>query len=166
MMRAINLLALLPLLLMPQIAYPLESSSIYGSTFDYKKAKPTSVYFSGKSHEEIESYCKQEMLGTMDLSACAQFEYEDVMNALNRRASEVEKILEADDKENGKYGEPAALPFFKKAQVNWQLYRDNDCYMNVYSVGQASLRFIDFWSCMTRITQNRLNELSPSTNND
>jgi len=167
MMRIISLLTLLCLLLMPQIAYPLESPSIYGSAFDYKKAKPARVYyFSGKSDEQIESYCKQERIGTMDLSACAQFKYESIIKVLEKKVTEIEKIIKIDDKERGTYGDAAALPFFKKAQESWLLYRDNQCYADVYEVGLSSSRFLDFWDCMTRITENRLKELSPSTDND
>jgi uncharacterized protein YecT (DUF1311 family) len=166
MMRAINLLALLCLLLMSQRAYSLESSSIYGSAFDYKKAKPTSVYFSGKSHEEVESYCKREGLGTMDLSACAQFKYECVIKVLDKRVAEIESVMKFYDRKHHTNDEPEALPFFKKAQENWVLYRDNQCYADTYEPGQASLHFVYFWDCMTRITENRLKELSPSTNSD
>ncbi|MFT4063947.1 lysozyme inhibitor LprI family protein [Paraburkholderia sp.] len=142
------------------------SSSIYGSAFDYKKATPTRVHFPGKTREQIAEYCKQEMLGTMELSACAQFRYEIAIDSLNERISEVEKILQADDRENGEYEEPAALPFFIESQKNWELYRDNDCYSDTYSVGQASLRFVYFWDCMTRITKNRLDELTKPDTDD
>lgn len=150
--------AMVALLVIANAAYA--SSSIYGPAFDYKKAKPASVYFSGETREQVEAYCKKEMLGTMDLSACAQFRYEVTIAALNKRVAAVEKILEDDDKENDAYGQPAALPFFKKAQANWALYRDNDCYSDTYSVGQASLHFVYFWDCMTRITKSRLDELT------
>ncbi|NVH73498.1 DUF1311 domain-containing protein [Paraburkholderia sp. JPY432] len=162
MMRSTSMFFLL--LCMSQATYC--SQSIYGSEFDYKKAKPTSDYFYGKSRKEIELYCKREMLGTSDLSACAQFRYERIMDAFDKRVSEVEKILEEDDKANGAYGQPAALPYFKKAQANWLLYRENDCYSNVYSVGQASLRFVDFWDCMTGITKHRLDELTKPNSDD
>ncbi|MGF6595898.1 uncharacterized protein YecT (DUF1311 family) [Paraburkholderia sp. GAS448] len=142
------------------------SSSIYGSAFDYKKAEPSNVYFSGKTRAQIASYCKNERLNTMDLSACAHFQYENTISDLNARVLLIEKTLKEDDKENGAYGEPAALPFFKRAQMNWELYRDNDCYSDVYSVGQASLRFVDFWDCMTRITKNRLDELTKPNNDE
>lgn len=155
-MRRIS--ALLALLAISHAAFA--SSSIYGSEFDYKKAKPAREYFSGKSNEQIILYCKNEMIGTMDLSACAQFRYEVVANALSKRVAVVERVLQDDDKNNGAYGGPAALPFFKKSQANWELYRDNNCYSDVYSVGQASLRFVDFWDCMARITKNRLDELT------
>lgn len=45
------------------------STSIFGSAFDYTKAKPTSDYFSGKSRDQIVEYCKNERLGTMELSS-------------------------------------------------------------------------------------------------
>lgn len=155
-MRTTSVVAVL--LSIANVAYA--SSSIYGSAFDYMKAAPASVYFSGKDREQIESYCQKEILGTIDLGACAQFRYELVRAALNKRILEVEKILEVDDKENGLNDEPSALPFFKKSQVNWELYRDNNCYSDAYSVGQASLRFVDFWDCMARITRRRLDDLT------
>lgn len=150
--------ALLALFLVVNVAHA--SSSIYGAEFDYKNAKPTSQFFSGKTREQIASYCKNEILGTRDLSECAQFRYEMVIDSLNRRVSSVEKIIEDSDKRNEVYGQPAALPFFKRSQAYWEQYRDNYCYSDVYSVGQASLRFVDFWDCMARITKNRLDELT------
>ncbi|WP_201700550.1 lysozyme inhibitor LprI family protein [Paraburkholderia hiiakae] len=136
------------------------STSIYGSAFDYKKVKPARDYFSDKTAEQIASYCKRGMLGVMDLSACAEFRYEMIADVLSKRISVVEEAIKEGDKANAEYGGPAALPFFKKGQANWERYRDNICYSNVYSVGQASLRFVDFWDCMARITKNRLDELT------
>ncbi|HEX7906908.1 MAG TPA: lysozyme inhibitor LprI family protein [Paraburkholderia sp.] len=162
MMRATSLFA--ALFLTAQAAYP--STSIYGSTFDYKKARPASVYFSGKSPVEIASYCKSESLGTMDLSACAQFGYEGVVKTLNKKVAEIEKATKRYDLEHRANGEPEALPFFEKAQVNWQLYRNNNCYSEVYQVGQASLHFVYFWDCMTRMTKNRFDELTKPHAND
>jgi uncharacterized protein YecT (DUF1311 family) len=156
MMRGISMCALL--FLVTQTAY--SSISIYGSAFDYKKAVPTSSIFSGKSHEEIRSLCKKEPLGTMELSACAQFQYEESMVDLNKRVSEIVKTMKDGDRKHRANRELEALPFFKKAQANWKLYRDNNCYASVYEVGQASLRFVDFWDCMTRMTRNRLDELT------
>lgn len=156
MLQRIN--ALLVLLLAVNFAYA--SPSIYGAEFDYKKAKPASQFFSGKTPKQIASYCENEKLGTRDLSACAQFRYETALDVLNKRVSSVERALEDNDKRNGAFGEPAALPFFKKSQANWERYRDNNCYSDVYSVGQASLRFVDFWDCMARITKNRIDELT------
>ncbi|WP_429556971.1 lysozyme inhibitor LprI family protein [Paraburkholderia youngii] len=52
----------------------------------------------------------------------------------------------------------------RRGQESWKLYRDNECYAEVYEVGQASLRFVEFWDCMTRITRNRLDELTKPIN--
>lgn len=155
-MRVINIFIFL--FLFANAAYP--SSSIYGSSFDYRKARPARAYFSGKNREQVAAYCKNEMLGTMDLAACSQFRYEVTLEALNKRILEVEKLLRADDKYNREYDQPSSLPFFKKSQSSWEIYRDNNCYADVYSVGQASLHFVYFWDCMDRITENRLKELS------
>lgn len=156
MMRAINIFIFL--YLFANAAY--SSSSIYGSSFDYRKAGPARTYFSGKNREQVAAYCKKEMLGTMDLAACSQFRYEVTVEALNKQILEVEKLLRADDEYNRSYDQPSSLPFFKKSQSSWEIYRDNNCYTDVYSVGQASLHFVYFWDCMDRITENRLKELS------
>lgn len=154
----------IPLVLLFAATSAYASESIYGSAFDYKKAKPTSVYFSGKTRNEVAAYCKKGMLGTMDLSACAQFRYEEASTALNKAIAEIERVTKETDRGHRANDEPEALPFFEKAQSNWKSYRENQCYSEVYQVGQASLRFVDFWDCMTRITKTRFDELmKPST---
>lgn len=155
-MRAISLFALL--LLMAETVWA--SSSIYGSAFDYKKAQPSEVYFPGKSRQEIAAYCKQQALGTMDLSACAQFEYEGAEESLNSKILEIEGVIARTDHGRRANNEPQALPFFKQAQSHWELYRDNACYCATYEAGQASLHFVYFWDCMASITRRRLEALS------
>ncbi|MDE2430497.1 MAG: DUF1311 domain-containing protein [Burkholderiales bacterium] len=136
------------------------SSSIYGSIFDYRKAKPTSEYFPGKTTKQIILYCKNERLDTMDLAACAQSRYEAATIQLDQKFVEIEDITRLNDRKLLTDNEPEALPYFQKAQSNWRLYRDNECYAEAYQSGTATLRYIDFWDCMTRITKNRLNELT------
>ncbi|MFP4894191.1 lysozyme inhibitor LprI family protein [Paraburkholderia sp. EG304] len=68
------------------------------------------------------------------------------------------------DQELRANGEPEALPYFRRGQESWNLYRDNECYAEVYEAGQASLRFVEFWDCMTRITTHRLDELTKPIN--
>jgi len=161
-MRAISILLLL--FFAVQGAYA--SESIYGSEFDYTKAKPASANFPGKTYGQIETYCTKDSLGTMDLSACAQLRFERVRDVLNKKLIEIQTSIGSDDKEHRLNGEPEALPFLKKAQASWQIYRDNECYANVYEVGQASLRFVDFWDCMIRITKSRLDELTKSNTDE
>ncbi|MGF6789454.1 lysozyme inhibitor LprI family protein [Paraburkholderia sp. 35.1] len=159
-MRATNIAILLFLASSP--AY--SSSSIYGSAFDYTKATPTSQYFAGKTEEQIQRFCKNDALATMDVSACAQHDFERVAQTLEKKVSAIERIMADGDKELRTRGEPEALPYFRRGQENWKLYRDNECYADVYEVGQASLRFVEFWDCMTRITRNRLDELTKPIN--
>ncbi|MFM0502507.1 lysozyme inhibitor LprI family protein [Paraburkholderia caffeinilytica] len=156
-MRAISIFFLLS-----TIAHSTFAETIYGATFDYKKALPSTVYFAGKTHEQIVSHCKSNTLGGMDLAACAHFEFEITVDALNRKVLMVEREIEKNDKNLLDEDEPLALPYFKNAQIHWELYRDNFCYAEVYEAGPASLRFIEFWNCMTRITKNRLDEMAKS----
>lgn len=156
MMRAINLFFLLFFICTAVYS----SESIYGSAFDYKKAKPANIYFSGKTQAEIKIYCEKVASATIDLSVCAQFGFEGVAQELNRKFREIEKEIAIGDKDRRANGEPEATPYLKKAQANWKRYRDDQCYARTYEVGQASLRFVEFWDCMARVTRNRLNELT------
>jgi uncharacterized protein YecT (DUF1311 family) len=161
MMRSIKFLVVA--IILPKIVL---AESIYGSAFDYKKATPVNQYFSGKTAREIASYCKKDALSTMDISSCAQFEFENSNKALTQKIAEVTKELKSNDQSLRAAGEPEALPYFEKAQTHWEIYRENECYSDVYEVGQASSRFADFWDCMTAITKSRLNELKKSSEGD
>nr|WP_240702524.1 lysozyme inhibitor LprI family protein [Trinickia terrae] len=52
-----------------------------------------------------------------------------------------------------------ASPYSEKAQNAWATYRDNECYSETYSMGEAAERYIFFWECMANITQSRVKEL-------
>ncbi|WP_322045669.1 lysozyme inhibitor LprI family protein [Paraburkholderia sp. J67] len=136
------------------------SASIYGTTFDYRKAEPASSQYPGKTPQQIAEHCKSENLGTMELSTCAQFKFESAKAMLAKTIEATERDIEKNDVELRKNHNPIALPYFKQAQRNWQSYRDNQCYANVYEIGQASIRFIDFWACMEAITKARIGELT------
>lgn len=160
-MRAISLSLLLSI-----ISHSASAETIYGQTFDYKKARPASVYFTGKTREQIELYCKNDTLGGIDLAACAHFEFEVTIDALDKRVLMVTQKMEKNDESLRSEGEPQALPYFKKAQAHWKIYRDSNCYAEAYESGPASLRFIEFWNCMSRITKNRLNELTKANTDE
>jgi uncharacterized protein YecT (DUF1311 family) len=136
------------------------SASIYGTTFDYRKAEPAISQFPGKTSQQIAEHCKSENLGTMELTTCAQFKFELAKTTLAKTVEATEKEIEKSDVELRKNHNPIALPYFKQAQSHWQSYRDNQCYANVYEIGQASIRFIDFWTCMEGITKTRIDELT------
>ncbi|CAB3807475.1 lysozyme inhibitor LprI family protein [Paraburkholderia caffeinilytica] len=153
-------------LLLSTISHSASAETIYGRTFDYKKAKPASVYFTGKTREQIELYCKNDRLGGFDLAACAHFEFEIAIDSLNKRVSIATREIEKNDKALRSEGEPEALPYFRKAQAHWEIYRDSYCYAEVYETGPASSRFIEFWDCMTRITRNRLHELAKANTDE
>ncbi|CAM2163687.1 DUF1311 domain-containing protein [Paraburkholderia sacchari] len=136
------------------------SASIYGTTFDYRKAEPAISQFPGKTSQQIAEHCKSENLGTMELTTCAQFKFESTATTLAKTVEAAEKEIEKNDVELRKNHNPIALPYFKRAQNHWQSYRDNQCYANVYEIGQASIRFIDFWTCMETVTKARLDELT------
>ncbi|NML29809.1 lysozyme inhibitor LprI family protein [Paraburkholderia antibiotica] len=157
-MRAISI-SLLFLIFAPWVA----AQSIYGEAFDYKKAEPTSKYFAGKTAAQINALCKHDSLPTADLSACAQYEFENADSALRKRLSEVQADTHSAHHLRRGAGEPDPLPYFNRAQDNWARYRDNECYFEVYEVGPASLRFAEFWDCMTRITKLRIKDLSSAT---
>jgi uncharacterized protein YecT (DUF1311 family) len=136
------------------------SASIYGTTFDYSKAEPAISQFPGMTSQQIDEHCKSRSLGTMELTTCAQFKFELARTTLAKTVESAEKEIEQNDVELRNDHNPIALPYFKQAQSHWQSYRDNQCYANVYEIGQASIRFIDFWTCMETITKARIDELT------
>lgn len=163
MMRTIRLDAPLVIML---ISSGVSAGSIYGSSFNYKNAKPVATYFPGKTPDQIKAFCKGDSLASMDATACAQFEYEALNNKFKTRLSEVRHMMSEADKHQHAKGDSYALPYFERSQVGWETYRDNECYAEVYEVGPATSRFSDFWDCMTRITKARLDEISPAKNGE
>src|SRR5579864_5318265 len=154
MMRAISIGAMLI------FASSVFAQSIYSGTFDYTKAEPATKYFSGKSLSDIDSYCKTDSLPTEEAWQCSHFHFEHANAALNRQVAVVAAELKKNDRELKADGYPLALPYFNKAQQDWQSFRDSECYSDTYSLGQASMRYMVFWDCMTRITKSRLDELT------
>lgn len=139
--------------------------TIYSVSFDYKKATPSSIYFSGKSGAEIDHLCKTgEHASTTDIAACGQRNFERNSAQLNETVSSLESGFKADDVDLKADGNPVALPYFEKAQSAWGEYRDNQCYAETYSLGEASMRYTTFWDCMSRITEERIVDLKRSEN--
>jgi uncharacterized protein YecT (DUF1311 family) len=118
--------------------------------------------FPGKLRSQVASYCRRNVSSTMDLSACAQFRYEESAAVLNKEIVKIEAVTRDTDVERKANAEPEALPHLKEAQKSWTMYRDNECYSETYQAGQASLHFVYFWDCMSRITNLRLKELTTS----
>ncbi|WP_085481229.1 lysozyme inhibitor LprI family protein [Paraburkholderia susongensis] len=153
MMRAISIGAML---IFASLVF---GQSIYSGPFDYTKVKPAEIFFSGKSPLDIKVHCKTDSLSTEEAWQCSHFQFEQASVALNRQVAVIAAELKKNDRDLKAGGYPLALPFFKKAQEYWKSFRDNECYSDTYSLGQASMRDMVFWDCMTRITTNRLDEL-------
>ena len=76
-----------------------------------RKLSLRAFIFQEKLARRLRHIAKYEKLNTMDLSACAHFKYENTASDLSARVLLIEKSLKEGDKENGAYGEPAALFF-------------------------------------------------------
>ncbi|MGF6371232.1 lysozyme inhibitor LprI family protein [Paraburkholderia sp. 32] len=136
------------------------SKTIYSVQFDYKKAAPSSVYFSGKLREEIDRLCKTgEHAATADIAACSHRNFEQIYAELNSTIKSLETELRKGDVDLKVDNNPVALPYFEKGQRAWVEYRDNQCYAESYSLGEASVRYMTFWDCMARITKGRISDL-------
>ncbi|MBC8748670.1 MULTISPECIES: lysozyme inhibitor LprI family protein [Paraburkholderia] len=134
--------------------------TIYSVQFDYKKATPSSVYFTGKSREEIDRLCRTgEHASTADIAACSQRNFERISAQLNSTVKSLEAEFRKDDVDLRADNNPVALPYFEKGQSAWVEYRDNQCYAETYSLGEASMRYMTFWDCMARITKERISDL-------
>lgn len=143
------------------------AKTIYSGEFDYTKFEPSSIYFTGRTPAEISRLCKTgEHAGTMDISECAHRDYESANRDLQNKLKALRPEIEQNDKSLKADGEPLALPYFVKSQEAWAQYRESDCYYETYMLGEASMRYITFWDCMTRITKSRLDELTGSGADD
>ncbi|NML30217.1 lysozyme inhibitor LprI family protein [Paraburkholderia antibiotica] len=134
--------------------------TIYSVTFDYRAIPSSSIYFTGKTPQQIDRLCKTgEHASNADLAACEQRDFERLSQDLNSTYSKIlGKVKEADE-ESKESGDPLAGPDFIGAQDNWVKYRDNYCYAYVYAIGEASARYIDFWGCMKELTLDRTRQL-------
>lgn len=151
-------------LVMISALYFLDSTAlcktIYSVQFDYKKVTPSSVYFSGKSQKEIDRLCRTgEHASTADIAACSQRDFEKISAQLNSAIRSLEAGYRKGDVDLKADNNPVALPYFEKGQSAWTGYRDNQCYAETYSLGEASMRYMTFWDCMARITKERISDL-------
>jgi uncharacterized protein YecT (DUF1311 family) len=149
------------------LAVTASAKTIYSGEFDYRKFEPSSAYFSGRTPADIVKLCKTgEHAGTMDMSQCVHSDYEIANRNLEIRLKTLRSGIEADDKSLQADGEPLALPYFVKSQDAWVQYRDNYCYYDTYALDEASMRYMNFWDCMTRMTKKRLSELRKPETDD
>lgn len=143
------------------------AKTIYSGEFDYRKFESSAVYFAGRTPAEISGLCKTgKHASTMDISECAHRDYESANRDLENKLKALRSEIKENDKALKEDGEPLALPYFVKSQEVWAKYRESDCYYETYMLGEASIRYITFWDCMTRITKSRLDELTRSGADD
>lgn len=135
--------------------------TIYSVPFDYRKATPSSVYFSGKSSADIDHLCNTgEHASTADIAACSKRNYEQSAAHLEVAVRSLASRYKQHDIDLKKTDNAVASPYFEKAQNAWKKFRDHQCYAETYSSGEASMRYVTFWDCMTRLTKNRFDELT------
>ncbi len=94
-----------------------------------------------------------------DLAQCSHLKFNKASSQLETRLSAMRSRSEKGDESLKAEGEPASSPYFERAQRAWSTYRDNECYSETYSMGEAAERYIFFWECMADVTQSRVKEL-------
>jgi uncharacterized protein YecT (DUF1311 family) len=157
-MRPIDLLLSSLGLVMSSTAHP---ATVYLGEFDYTQFQPSAEYFSGHTDSEIARLCTSDQHASNDdlaQSAHRQFERADARLGSREMAAST-LIIRSDDALKGNHQEPLAMPYFSKSHAAWMQYRDNQCYAEVYMLGEASDRYTRFWQCMTDITNARAKEL-------
>ncbi|MFC0397262.1 lysozyme inhibitor LprI family protein [Paraburkholderia rhizosphaerae] len=135
--------------------------SIYSGEFDYRKFQPSASYFAGHKAKDVAHLCATgEHASTSDMEQCAHRGFEKADKDLAQQLATTTAVFAtADIDAKGDY-EPQALPYLKNAESAWEKYRDDTCYAFAYAAGPATARYINFWDCMTSITQARTNELN------
>ncbi|WP_321945494.1 MULTISPECIES: lysozyme inhibitor LprI family protein [unclassified Paraburkholderia] len=136
------------------------AKTVYSGEFDYHYFKSPEAYFSGRSAAEVAHMCDSgEHASNEDLGQCSHLKFNKSSNQLDKRLKTVRLMNEKGDKSLKTTGDPAASPYFEKAQNAWYTYRDNECYSETYAMGEAAEREIFFWECMANITNSRVKEL-------
>ncbi|MEM5295138.1 lysozyme inhibitor LprI family protein [Burkholderia sp. JPY481] len=112
------------------------------------------------SNDEIDRLCRTgEHTSTADIAVCSQRNFEQIYAKLNSTIKTSEAELSKGDVDLKADNNPVALPYFENGQRAWVEYRDNQCYAETYSLGEASMRYVTFWDCMARITKERISDL-------
>ena len=143
--------------LLPIVA---SAKTVYSGEFDYHYFQSPEVYFSGRSAAQVAQMCDTgEHASNDDLAQCSHLKFDQVNIRLEQRFKAVSSKVKSGDKSINASGEPLASPYFEKAQSAWAIYRDNECYGESYSMGEAEERYIFFWECMANITKSRVEEL-------
>ncbi|WP_322045673.1 lysozyme inhibitor LprI family protein [Paraburkholderia sp. J67] len=154
-----KVLALAPLLLAVSLATSAETR--WSGTFDYQKFQPSAEYFQGRTAAQVDHLCKTgEHAGTEDMEECGHRDFERATRKLNKIIASITAGIKKNDIELARDNQPEALPYFLKAETAWRQYRDNTCYSGAYEIGEASLKYIDFWHCMATMTQDHAKELT------
>ncbi|KXU87558.1 hypothetical protein CI15_15595 [Paraburkholderia monticola] len=116
--------------------------------------------FPEKTDSETQSRFKIDSLNTEDFWQYSHFYFEKANDILTNRVPLIYANLQKNDADLKSNGERPALSYFETAQQHWKTVRDNECYSDTYLLGPASIRYMVFLDCMTRITKNRLDELT------
>lgn len=139
---------------------PTFSKTRYSGEFDYRSFQPSAEYFAGHTRAEVDAMCKTgKHAGTADTEQCQHRDFERATEALDQVVAALSVEYRKIDADLTVEGEPTAFPYFLKAEAAWVKYRDNSCYSAVYEGGEASIKYIDFWYCMTTRTKDRTKEL-------
>ncbi|CAB3777626.1 lysozyme inhibitor LprI family protein [Paraburkholderia caffeinilytica] len=145
------------LVLLPVVA---SAKTVYSGEFDYHYFKSPEASFAGRPAAEITRMCDSgEHASNDDLAQCSHLKFNKANSQLQKKLKAVTSKIQSVDASLKASGEPVAFPFFQKAQNAWATYRDNECYGETYSMGEAAERYIFFWECMANITQSRAKEL-------
>lgn len=136
------------------------AKTVYSGEFDYRDFKSPEASFSGRTQAGVAHMCNTgEHASNDDLAQCSHLKFNNASSQLEKRLKTIRSKSEKNDKSLKADGEPLSSPYFEKAQVAWTTYRDNECYSETYSMGEAAERYIFFWECMANITKSRVKEL-------
>jgi uncharacterized protein YecT (DUF1311 family) len=137
------------------------AKTVYSGEFDYHYFKSPEQYFSGRTPAEISRMCDSgERASNDDLAQCSHLKFDRAAKEMNKKVQVARSKFKKGDGLLKSEGEPAAVPYFDRAQDAWIKYRDNECYSETYMMGEAAERYIFFWECMANITEGRIKELS------
>jgi uncharacterized protein YecT (DUF1311 family) len=136
------------------------AKTIYSGEFDHHYLKSPEADFSERPAAEVARMCDSgEHASNDDLAQCSHLRFNKASSRLEKSLKAVRLMNAKGDKSLKASGNPLASPYFEKAQSAWASYRDNECYSEIYTMGEAAEREIFFGECMANITDSRVKEL-------
>lgn len=125
----------------------------------YKGRQSSDLFFKGKTEEQILDDCVNNQ-STLVVNFCEKRKFEMASRKLKVLFSIQLKATKKNDISLRGNGLPAASAYFISSQISWLKYRDDTCVFEYLYSGSGTIRGVEYFSCLLKMTNRRIEELS------